>query len=225
MATNILAWDAVTKEYHAKPGETNAPFFFSMTNMSSGPVVIYDTSTSCDCTVASLPSKPWTVQSGGGGKIQASIDLIGKIGIVTNDQATDLVDTNSLRAQGFDVGEVPGACFCCNFNKLTETVGQLEKSARPDIVLAEPGTEIALELFGRWAAGVPFRKDADARHEPGADLTILVLKGQVTLKHDGREFAMQAPPGPAMIEWDSVAGLDEAPEHLDKLPAWAVPGA
>ena len=61
-----------------------------------------------------------------------------KIGIVTNDQATDLVDTNSLRAQGFDVGEVPGACFCCNFNKLTETVGQLEKSVRPDIVLAEP---------------------------------------------------------------------------------------
>jgi len=61
-----------------------------------------------------------------------------KVGIVTNDQATDLVDTNSLRAQGFDVGEVPGACFCCNFNKLTETVGQLEKTARPDVVLAEP---------------------------------------------------------------------------------------
>ncbi len=61
-----------------------------------------------------------------------------KIGIVTNDQATDLVDTNSLRAQGFDVGEVPGSCFCCNFNKLTETVGELEQSARPDVVLAEP---------------------------------------------------------------------------------------
>jgi Ni2+-binding GTPase involved in maturation of urease and hydrogenase len=61
-----------------------------------------------------------------------------KVGIVTNDQATDLVDTNSLRAQGFDVGEVPGSCFCCNFNKLTETVGELEQSARPDVVLAEP---------------------------------------------------------------------------------------
>ena len=61
-----------------------------------------------------------------------------KIGIVTNDQANDLVDTNSLRAQGFDVGEVPGACFCCNFNKLTATVEELEQSARPDIVLAEP---------------------------------------------------------------------------------------
>jgi G3E family GTPase len=61
-----------------------------------------------------------------------------KVGIVTNDQATDLVDTNSLRAQGFDVGEVPGACFCCNFNKLTETVAALEQAARPDVVLAEP---------------------------------------------------------------------------------------
>ena len=34
------------------------------------------------------------------------------VGLVTNDQAYDLVDTQSLRAQGFIVGEVPGACFC-----------------------------------------------------------------------------------------------------------------
>jgi Ni2+-binding GTPase involved in maturation of urease and hydrogenase len=61
-----------------------------------------------------------------------------KIGIVTNDQATDLVDTNSLRAQGFDVGEVPGACFCCNFNKLAETVQELGQAGSPDIILAEP---------------------------------------------------------------------------------------
>ncbi|MFM7831087.1 MAG: GTP-binding protein, partial [Planctomycetaceae bacterium] len=31
-----------------------------------------------------------------------------KVGIVTNDQTTDLVDTQSLRSQGFDVGEVAG---------------------------------------------------------------------------------------------------------------------
>jgi G3E family GTPase len=29
-----------------------------------------------------------------------------RVAIVTNDQATDLVDTNLLRSQGFDVGEV-----------------------------------------------------------------------------------------------------------------------
>src|SRR5436190_8877370 len=61
-----------------------------------------------------------------------------RIGIVTNDQATDLVDTNSLRSQGFDVGEVPGSCFCCNFNALTATVESLSAHQRPDIVIAEP---------------------------------------------------------------------------------------
>lgn len=61
-----------------------------------------------------------------------------KVAIVTNDQAADLVDTHSLRSQGFDVGEVAGACFCCNFNELTATVERLSADERPDVVLAEP---------------------------------------------------------------------------------------
>lgn len=61
-----------------------------------------------------------------------------KVGIVTNDQATDLVDTNTLRAQGFDVGEVAGACFCCNFNELMSSMERLGAAGRPDVILAEP---------------------------------------------------------------------------------------
>ena len=61
-----------------------------------------------------------------------------KVGIVTNDQATDLVDTQALRMQGHLVGEVAGACFCCNFNELMSTVEGLEAEARPDVILAEP---------------------------------------------------------------------------------------
>ena len=61
-----------------------------------------------------------------------------KVGIVTNDQATDLVDTHSLRSQGYDVGEVAGACFCCNFNELTTTVEKLGAEETPDVILAEP---------------------------------------------------------------------------------------
>lgn len=60
------------------------------------------------------------------------------VAIVTNDQTTDLVDTNSLRAQGFEVGEVAGSCFCCNFNALTSTVESLGKAERPDVIIAEP---------------------------------------------------------------------------------------
>jgi Ni2+-binding GTPase involved in maturation of urease and hydrogenase len=61
-----------------------------------------------------------------------------KVGLVTNDQANDLVDTNSLRAQGFAVEEVPGACFCCKFDELVDKVGALEADGRPDVILAEP---------------------------------------------------------------------------------------
>ncbi len=60
------------------------------------------------------------------------------VGIVTNDQATDLVDTNILRSQGFHVGEVAGACFCCNFDELMQTIESLGVEGRPDILLAEP---------------------------------------------------------------------------------------
>ncbi len=61
-----------------------------------------------------------------------------RVGIVTNDQAQDLVDTHSLREQGFPVEEVAGACFCCKFDDLLNKVGSLESSQQPDVILAEP---------------------------------------------------------------------------------------
>lgn len=61
-----------------------------------------------------------------------------RVGIVTNDQAADLVDTNSLRSQGFEVGEVAGACFCCNFDELMSTMEGLSEGERPEVILAEP---------------------------------------------------------------------------------------
>ena len=61
-----------------------------------------------------------------------------RVAIVTNDQAANLVDTNLLRSQGFDVGEVAGSCFCCNFNELTSTMERLSADQRPDVVIAEP---------------------------------------------------------------------------------------
>ena len=54
-----------------------------------------------------------------------------KIGLVTNDQAQGLVDTESLRSQGFPVEEIAGACFCCRFDDLVAKVGQLEPASDP----------------------------------------------------------------------------------------------
>jgi G3E family GTPase len=61
-----------------------------------------------------------------------------RVGLVTNDQAQDLVDTSSLRALGFPVEEVAGACFCCRFDDLVGRVGLLQENQRPDVILAEP---------------------------------------------------------------------------------------
>ena len=62
------------------------------------------------------------------------------VGVVTNDQAEGLVDTATLRGQGLDVGEVAGACFCCQFDSLVETARRLIESGEtpPDVILAEP---------------------------------------------------------------------------------------
>ncbi len=60
-----------------------------------------------------------------------------RVGLVTNDQAEDLVDTKSLQAQGFPVEEVAGACFCCKFDDLIEKVDRLGAN-RPDVIIAEP---------------------------------------------------------------------------------------
>jgi Ni2+-binding GTPase involved in maturation of urease and hydrogenase len=60
------------------------------------------------------------------------------VAIITNDQAADLVDTMNLRSQGFDVGEVAGACFCCSFDDLVATAGKLGQGGVPDVIIAEP---------------------------------------------------------------------------------------
>ncbi len=58
------------------------------------------------------------------------------IGLITNDQAPELVDSELLRRQNLTVSEVAGSCFCCNFNGFTDAVKQV--SERADYVLAEP---------------------------------------------------------------------------------------
>jgi hypothetical protein len=95
------------------------------------------------------------------------------------------------------------------------------REGRPEITL-EPGASCMLEVFGRWPAGVPFKKKAGPDHAPTLHLIFVVTNGEITLKLQRHTLAMKAPPGPAMIEWDSVHGGDPSPRKLDQLPAWAV---
>jgi G3E family GTPase len=61
-----------------------------------------------------------------------------RVGLITNDQGRNLVDTAMLRSQGFATEEIPGGCFCCRFNSLVDAAERLTASTRPDVFIAEP---------------------------------------------------------------------------------------
>ncbi|HSW48560.1 MAG TPA: GTP-binding protein, partial [Bryobacteraceae bacterium] len=43
-----------------------------------------------------------------------------KVGLITNDQSSGLVDSVLAGARGFPVEEVAGGCFCCRFDTLIQ---------------------------------------------------------------------------------------------------------
>ncbi len=61
-----------------------------------------------------------------------------RVGLITNDQGKELVDTAMLRSRGFATEEIPGGCFCCRFNSLVDAANKLTESTRPDVFIAEP---------------------------------------------------------------------------------------
>jgi G3E family GTPase len=61
-----------------------------------------------------------------------------RVGLITNDQGSELVDTATLRAKGFATEEIPGGCFCCRFNSLVDAAERLDEASSPDVFIAEP---------------------------------------------------------------------------------------
>src|SRR5687767_4231032 len=61
-----------------------------------------------------------------------------RVGLITNDQSSGLVDTTLATSQGYPVEEITGGCFCCRFNSLTTAAERLTDSSKPDVFLAEP---------------------------------------------------------------------------------------
>jgi hypothetical protein len=90
-----------------------------------------------------------------------------------------------------------------------------------EITLDDPGAAVALELHGLWPQGVPFSKNPQSPERPVSVLSLQMLKGQADLRMGGRQQRLSAPPGPASLHWDNLAGADPGPRRGQKLPAWA----
>jgi G3E family GTPase len=61
-----------------------------------------------------------------------------RVGLVANDQAADLVDTELLKRTGSEVEEVAGGCFCCRFPDMIAAMERLVRNADVDVLIGEP---------------------------------------------------------------------------------------
>ena len=90
-----LVFDAETKQYDAKPGETIAPFTFNLTNVWTNEITIVQVHASCGCTTVKLPATPWHIPPGGSGAVGAQVNLAGKMGLVA--KTLTFFTTNSTK--------------------------------------------------------------------------------------------------------------------------------
>ena len=97
--------------------------------------------------VPSLPKARYLMIGGflGAGKTTSVVRLAERltkqglrVGLITNDQGSGLVDTAMLRSRGFATEEIGGGCFCCRFNSLVDAANKLTAATRPDVFIAEP---------------------------------------------------------------------------------------
>jgi len=61
-----------------------------------------------------------------------------RVGLLANDQAADLVDTEILKETGSEVEEVAGGCFCCRFPDMIAGMERLVREHGADVLLGEP---------------------------------------------------------------------------------------
>ncbi len=99
-----LAWDAMHKEVICFASQTNALTMFSVTNVSVNEVTILDVQTSCGCSKAVIPVKPWVLKPGDSGRIEVTTDVRGKRGVlvksvIVNSSAGLRVLTSKLTIQ------------------------------------------------------------------------------------------------------------------------------
>ena len=71
------------------------------------------------------------------------------VGLITNDQAADLVDTAILTCTGVEVREVSGSCFCCNFPGFMKAVESLIAAGCNLIVAALLFTKVYEPLMNK----------------------------------------------------------------------------
>ncbi len=78
----VFMWDSLGKSHQSKPEELDIVFEFHFQNQTDSDIQIKQTFTSCGCTVAKLPQKPWIIKPRQKGSIPITMDVRGKAGVI-----------------------------------------------------------------------------------------------------------------------------------------------
>lgn len=86
-----------------------------------------------------------------------------------------------------------------------------------DVTLADDQSEIVMDVSTLFA-GEAFRRDGKGE-SPRTEAMLGAVQGKAMVKVDAREFALQAPPGPAELVWNNKGAGIGKPIDVQVLPA------
>ncbi len=138
-----------------------------------------------------------------------------RVGLVANDQAADLVDTEILKETGSRVEEVAGGCFCCRFPDMIAALERLVRESQADVLIGEPVgscTDLSATVLQPL-------KQLHGRQFELAPFSVLIDVKQVRVLARLRSAA--APRGyPGPIFGQNVPGSEEpCSENMDLSPS------
>jgi hypothetical protein len=90
-----------------------------------------------------------------------------------------------------------------------------------NITLPKKGSSVALQVWGRSLDTIAFDKNKRTRRGPQRLLFLYLLKGRANLEIEDETYALEEPPGPSLVIWNSSRGAASGPKGLKKLPDWA----
>src|ERR1700722_7697742 len=109
-----------------------------------------------------------------------------KVGVITNDQGMQQVDTQFIKGHQIPSGEVANGCFCCHYNELHKNMESLQQLENTETIFAQsvrsctdlaatvvnpllhfnPGRyEIVLSAFADIRLLIPFLQDGKSIFE------------------------------------------------------------
>ena len=229
---NPLVWDAMTKRVKFESMGQLATFTFWVTNTAPTNVSILSTQTSCDCTVAQLPTLPWVFKPGDVGSLTARVNITGKHGLVTN--AVGIMTSEGPQLLGV-VAEIPltPAPFNVPAREREQQVAQTDRQAvfksscAACHVLATTGNMMGEALF---AAACSICHDSDRRADFVPDLSALTRPTSADYWRAWTTYGRKGSMMPAFAEAQggilNAAQIESLVRYLvTRYPSKGTPGA